>query len=261
MLPALVHGHAHHHGGMRAAPRGQLAAPDDQVVQEHGADHEHDQRDIDQAAPSAPTTESMSLACVPSAEVHARQRELLRHAFVALAAGGAQVGAVDGGVRIARGQNVVDAVATRAVGGHHRSALRGQPVIAVHVSRDAVAGQPELLRQAHALVAARAGILRQVLFGNRRIGILDVLDGVDPVAIGAHRRQPVAARNSLPVDAGHERLRDLRVALAAGGRHVELVDRRTSSLAARISCAPWQSVQTAAFCEPFSMARPCTLSW
>src|SRR5579863_4111430 len=34
-----------------------------------------------------------------------------------------------------------------------------------------------------------------------------------------------------------------------------------SSLAARISCAPWQSVHTAAFCEPFSIARPCTLAW
>ena len=44
VLPALVHRHAHHHGWMRAAPRRQLAAPDDHVVQEHGADDQHDQR-------------------------------------------------------------------------------------------------------------------------------------------------------------------------------------------------------------------------
>jgi len=33
-----------------------------------------------------------------------------------------------------------------------------------------------------------------------------------------------------------------------------------ASLAGRIECAPWQSVHTAAFFEPFSTARPCTLS-
>ena len=34
-----------------------------------------------------------------------------------------------------------------------------------------------------------------------------------------------------------------------------------ASLAGRMSCAPWQSVHTAALCQPFSTARPCTLSW
>src|SRR5579864_5716790 len=32
------------------------------------------------------------------------------------------------------------------------------------------------------------------------------------------------------------------------------------SLAARISCEPWQSVQTAAFSDPAATALPCTLS-
>src|SRR5450631_1453713 len=33
------------------------------------------------------------------------------------------------------------------------------------------------------------------------------------------------------------------------------------SLAARISCAPWQSVHTAAPSLPAATARPCTLCW
>ena len=38
MLPALVGGHALHHRVLHVAARGGLAAPDDEVVQEHGAD-------------------------------------------------------------------------------------------------------------------------------------------------------------------------------------------------------------------------------
>ncbi len=52
------------------------------------------------------------------------------------------------------------------------------------------------------------------------------LDRVDSVAVGADRGQAVAARNSLPVNALHEGLRDLGVALAAGGRNVEFINRR-----------------------------------
>ena len=160
------------------------------------------------------------------AEVDPRQRELLGYSFVALAAGGAQVGVIDGGAGIARGQDVVHSVTTGAIGRNDGAALRGQSVIAIHIGRDAVAGQAEFLGEAHAFMAARAGVLGQVLRGDRGVGILDVLDGVDAVAVGAHRGQAVAARNSLPVNAGHEGLRDVGVAFAAGGRHIELVDGR-----------------------------------
>ena len=74
------------------------------------------------------------------AQVNARQSELLRHALVALAARRAQVGVVDRRPRIAGGQDVVHAVATGAVGHHNGSALRSQPVIAVHVGGNLVAG-------------------------------------------------------------------------------------------------------------------------
>ena len=40
MLPALIHGHALHEGILHAPARDGLAAPDDGVVQEHGADDE-----------------------------------------------------------------------------------------------------------------------------------------------------------------------------------------------------------------------------
>ncbi len=156
----------------------------------------------------------------------AGERELLSHALVALAAGGAEICMVDGRAGIARGQDVVDSVAARTVGGDHRTALRGQAVIAVHIGCDAIAGQAELLREPHALMTTRARVLGQIFPGDRRVGILVLLDGVNAVAVRAHRRQAIAARNSLPVDAGHEGLRDVGVALAAGGRHVEFVDGR-----------------------------------
>ncbi len=97
----------------------------------------------------------------------AGERELLSYALVALAAGGAQVGMIDGRAGIARGQDVVDAVAARTIGSDKGTALGREPVIAVHVGRNAIAGKPEFLREAHAFMAARTGVLRQVLFRNR----------------------------------------------------------------------------------------------
>ena len=193
--------------------------------------------------------------------MHRRARELLRHAFVALAAGGVQIGAIDRRPRIARRQNVVHAMATGAVGRHHRAALRGQPVIAVEVAGHAVAGHAELLRQPHALVAAGADVARNILLRHRRLGSVWRLDGVDAVAIRAGGRQRIAARERLPVNARVEGVGHIGVALAAGGcatANFEIGD--LASLAGRISCAPWQSVHTAAFCDPLATARPCTLA-
>ncbi len=107
------------------------------------------------------------------------------------------------------GQNVVHAVAAGAVGGDHGTAFHREAVIAVHVGGDAVAGNAELLREAHALMAAGAGIARKILLGDGRVGIVVRLDGVDAVAVGADRRKAVAARDGLAVDAGVEGLLDL----------------------------------------------------
>ena len=188
VLPALIGRHARHHRVLHSAPRHCLAAPDDRVVQEHRSNHQQDQTNVNQAAPSAPRCEPISFGWNAILQVHAGQRELLRHALVALAAGGIQIGAIDRRARIARRQNVVHAVATGAVGRNHRTALRGQPVIAVHVARDAVSGHAELLRKPHALMATRARIARNVLLRNRRVGIGVRLDRVNAVAVRAHRR-------------------------------------------------------------------------
>ncbi len=56
-------------------------------------------------------------------QVHLGQCELLRNSLVALAAGGVQVGAIDGRAGIARRQNIMHAVATGAVGHHRRAAF------------------------------------------------------------------------------------------------------------------------------------------
>ena len=143
-----------------------------------------------------------------------------------LPAGRIQVGLVDRRVGIARGQNIVHPVAARAVGRNHRPTLRRQPVIAVQVARNPVPRKPKLLRQPHSLMAPRQVSRDRFCSADRRVRIRVRLDRVDPVAIRAHRRQPIPARNALPVNALHERVVHVCVALAAGRRHIELVDRR-----------------------------------
>lgn len=75
-------------------------------------------------------------------------------------------------------------------------------------------------------MATRAHVTRQILLRNRSGRVLMRLDGVNAMAIGTRRRQRVAVRNSLPVNTGHKCVFNGGVALAAGGRHVELVNRR-----------------------------------
>ena len=118
-----------------------------------------DQGNVDDAHPARDHRADVSgLHAV--GEVHGSQREFLGYSLVAFAAGGVEVGVIDGGARIARRQDVVHSVATGAVCRNHRAAFGGEAVIAVHVGGDAIAGHAEFLREAHAFVAARAGVLR-----------------------------------------------------------------------------------------------------
>ena len=201
-----------------------LAAPDDEVVHEHGADDGEDKNDVDDAHPPR-DHRSEVLRVYAVRKMHRRQREFLSRAFVTLAARRVEIGFIDGRVRVARRQDVVDAVAARAIGGHHRAAFRSEAVIAVHVGGDAVGGDAEFAGEAHALVAAGAGVARKVLLRDGRIGIVMRLDGMDAVAVRADRRKAVAPCDGLAVDALNEGLRDLRVALAACLRDVEFRDR------------------------------------
>ena len=54
------------------------------------------------------------------------------------------------------------------------------------------------------------------------------LDRVDPVAVRAHWRLRIPPQQRLPVNALHERVVHVRVALAAGRRNIEFVDWRLS---------------------------------
>ena len=110
------------------------------------------------------------------------------------------------------------AVATGAVGSDDGTAFGGEAMIAVEVASDAITGDAELLREAHALMTAGADIARYVLLGDRRVGIGVALDGVDAVAVSASGGEHVAARNSLAMNTGGEGVGYIGVALAAGGR-------------------------------------------
>ena len=160
-------------------------------------------------------------------DVDFTEREFFGDAGMALAAGPNQVGAVDGGTRIARGQNVVHAVATGAVGDDLRTEFGSQPVIAGKIG----AGRGRLRRRTPAKGARLRGSGRRWSAArfcacNRRVGIEVRLDGVNAVAIGADRRLRVAAGDGLPVDALHELGLHRLMALGAGQRNVELEDGR-----------------------------------
>ena len=102
----------------------------------------------------------------------------------------------------------------------------GQPVIAGEIGGGAGAFYAELLRKAHAFVAAGAGGLGEVLRVDRGVRIEVRLDGVNAVAIGADRGLRVAASDGLAVDALHEFGFHRRMALGAGERDVEFEDGR-----------------------------------
>ena len=132
MLPALVGGHALHHGILHVAARGGLAAPDDEVVHEHGANDAKDEDDVDDPHPARDDGADV-FGVDTIGLVYGCQREFLRRSLVALAAGGVEVGAIDGRTWIARRENVVHAMTTGAVRGDHRATFGGEAVVAVHV--------------------------------------------------------------------------------------------------------------------------------
>ncbi len=158
-------------------------------------------------------------------EVNLGGDELVVRAGMALAAGLGEVGVIDGRARIGGGQNVVDAVTAGAVCDRVRADFRCHAVIAGEVRRNSAAGHAKFFRQSHAFVARRAGVLH-IGCGDGRVRVLWSLDGVNAVTIGADRGLPVAAGNGRAVDALHVLLLDVIVTLGAGGRNVELVDRR-----------------------------------
>ncbi len=87
-------------------------------------------------------------------------------------------------------------------------------------------GTPNSLERRTPFVASGASVARKILLGHGRIGVVMRLDGMNAVAIGADGRKIVAPRDGLPMNALIEGLRDLGMALAAGGGDVEFRDWR-----------------------------------
>src|ERR1700688_1880721 len=133
---------------------------------------------------------------------------------MALSAGARQIRVVDRRPRIAGRKNAVRAMATGTVSDHLRASPRRQSVITGQIRGLTAALHSEFLGQTHAFMAARACGLTYVLRRDRRVRVGVSLDGVNSVAIGAHRRLPVALGDGLSVDALLEFLGDGVVTLA-----------------------------------------------
>src|SRR5579872_4352569 len=166
MLPALVRRHAGHPGVLHGAAGDGLAAPDDRGVQERATDDEPGEEDVDDAHPLHRVgAEVFGVDSV--LEMHAGEDEFLGYTFVALTAGDLEVGGVYGRARIARGEDVVNTMATGAICGDDRAALHGEAVVAVHVGGDTVSWNAELLRKADSVVATGTSVAGKILFGDR----------------------------------------------------------------------------------------------
>ncbi len=118
------------------------------------------------------------------------------------------------------------AVAACAVGDDDGAAFRGEAVVAVEVGGDAIAGDAKFFCEADTFMAARAGGLGEVLFGDRGVWIDVRFDGVDAVAIGAGGCVFVASGDGFAVDALEVSFFNAVVTLAAGVGDVEFVNGR-----------------------------------
>ena len=129
---------------------------------------------------------------------------------MALAAGGDEIVRVDHGIRVGGRQDFVVAVATGAVGDDGRAVLRRQAVIAFQVGFHPVGRKVIFAVEIDRGVAAAANL------GNfqRRI-VLQRLDFMFRMAVGAGGRVAFAGGHGLAVNAGRHVARLLRVAPAA----------------------------------------------
>lgn len=136
-----------------------------------------------------------------------------------------QIRRMDHRLRIRRGQDVVNAVATRAICYYTRSHSRCQAVIAVLVTTHAFAGDAKLLRESYAFMAVCASLSGNGTRHSCGCPFDRRDDVVNPVTISANRRARHTTQHRLPVNALHE-LRGLSlVTLAASRWYVDFGDR------------------------------------
>ena len=189
---------------------------------EHEADGAHDQDEVNLADPP------MDLAAnVPDRlraggiHVHFALHEIVRGARVAFAAGCHQVGFVDAGAGVGGGQDLMHAVAARAIGGQGGAVLRGQAVIAVKEGLHAVRRQVVLGVHPLGGVAVAADVDGD-LQGRTA---LEARNLVFRMAIGAGGSLPAPGGDRLAVNAFLDILGSLLVAGPAGLREPRAVER------------------------------------
>ncbi len=192
----------------------ELAEPVAAVVQQHQPDGDRNQQHVELAHPA----QRGRFAGAIGSQVHLADGETRPRAGVALAAGPRQVPWVDGGLRIRRRQNVMHAVAARAVRHRLGPRLGGQPVVGRVEADQPVRGHAEFARQPHIAMAAPAGLANVggVHWRSRVAGFDDV---VLAVAVGTQRGLRDSARHGLPMYARPVLFGHFGVAHAAGVRH------------------------------------------
>ena len=197
----------------RRRERLRLAIEVEAVVEQHAADRQPDQPEVDDPRP---VDRRMALFLAARQHMHGADGEARARSGMAAAAGGGDLVRVDVRARIGGRQDVVDAVAGGAVGHLDVARPPGETVEAVLERLDRGVLQAELLGDAQVAVAAPAGHLRDVRGVDRRALVAGPEDAVLAVAIGADRRLADPRRRRDAVDALAVGLGDLGMAGGAG---------------------------------------------
>ena len=132
VLPALREAQAGDGPFAGLKTEGYFARKKQAIMDDHGGDHAENQEQINLPHPAVDFA-THPFAAVGGGTVHMdfAERKIFIRAAMTFAAGVHQMNPVDGGIGIGRGQNFVEAMAARAVGGHGGTVLRREPVVAV----------------------------------------------------------------------------------------------------------------------------------
>src|SRR5437870_13292066 len=96
------------------AAQNRLPPPDNEIVQQHAADHHGNHAEIELADPAY--SDAADIGGERCVDVHLTNDEFLADTRVTLSTSLDQICFIDGRTRVARRQDVVDTVATRAIG-------------------------------------------------------------------------------------------------------------------------------------------------
>ena len=183
-------------GARLQAQGAELTDPVTAIVEQHKADGERDDEEIEEAR-----VEGLPGLGAAFGDVDGADGETGTGAGVAVAAGLGQVLCMDGGFGIGRGQHLMEAVAGGAVGYGLGAGFGGETVEGVAEGGDTVRGETEAAGEAEIAVAAAAGFTN----GGRAdggAGGFGAEDGVFAVAIGTNGCFGDAGGEGFAVDTG-----------------------------------------------------------